>query len=88
MIKYYIDGETRYLIGGNSYTESELQAMREETARKDEKMGYNDRRVGIYDKWYRYNRADEGAAYDRGQRKAVDSMRYGVTAVVIIECSH
>ena len=55
--KYYIDGETRYLIGSKSYTESELQAMREETAKKDEKAGYNDRRVGVYDKWDRYNRA-------------------------------
>lgn len=39
----------------------------------DEQRGYNDRKAGFYDKWYRYNRADDGAAYDRGCVKAVDS---------------
>lgn len=88
MIKYFVDGEVRYLIGGKSYTEGELQALREETARKDEQAGYNDRRVGVYDKWYRYNRTDDGAAYDRGQQRAVGDMRYGVTEVSVIECAH
>lgn len=88
MIGYFIDGVPHYLIGDKSYTERELQALREETARKDEKAGYNDRRVGVYDKWYRYNRSDNGAAYDRGQQRAVAEMRYGVTEVVIIECAH
>ena len=39
----------------------------------DETRGYKDRLAGYYDKWYRYNRADNGAAYDRGCVKAVDS---------------
>ena len=37
-----------------------------DTAEKDIKQGYRDRMAGYYDKWFRYNRADEGAAYDRG----------------------
>jgi hypothetical protein len=39
----------------------------------DEAAGYKDRINGFYDKWYRYNRSDDGAAYDRGCKKAVDS---------------
>jgi hypothetical protein len=39
----------------------------------DEMRGYNDRLAGFYDKWYRYNRLDDGAAYDKGCVKAVDS---------------
>lgn len=39
----------------------------------DEARGEADRLAGYYDKWYRYNRADEGAAYDRGCAIAVES---------------
>ena len=39
----------------------------------DEQRGYIDRIAGFYDKWYRYNRSDDGAAYDTGCVKAVDS---------------
>ena len=38
-----------------------------------EQRGYKDRLAGFYDKWYRYNRQDDGAAYDAGCVKAVDS---------------
>ena len=44
-----------------------------ETASKDILFGYRDRMVGYYDKWYRYNRADEGRAYDLGVRRAADT---------------
>ena len=37
----------------------------------DEQKGYSDRLAGYYDKWYRYNRADDGAAYDKGCVKAI-----------------
>jgi hypothetical protein len=36
----------------------------------DEQIGFNDRKAGYYDKWYRYNRADSGAAYDKGCTRA------------------
>ena len=39
----------------------------------DEQRGYKDRLAGFYDKWYRYNRADDGAAYDLGCVKAVET---------------
>jgi len=45
----------------------------EKTSKKDEQRGYKDRLAGFYDKWYRYNRDDDGAAYDRGCTRAVDS---------------
>lgn len=36
------------------------------TAEKDYYQGCYDCRKGIYDKWYRYNRHDDGQAYDAG----------------------
>lgn len=36
----------------------------------DIKYGYKDRMAGVYDKWYRYNRKDNGRLYDLGQRLA------------------
>ena len=44
------------------YTQEDVDA----TAIEDEKRGYEDRKAHCYDKWYRYNRSDNGAAYDRG----------------------
>ena len=41
--------------------------------KSDEKKGYQDRKAGYYDKWYRYNRQDNGAAYDKGCLKAVNA---------------
>lgn len=32
---------------------------------KDARMAKCDCKNGIYDKWYRYNRKDDGAAYDK-----------------------
>jgi len=40
---------------------------------KDELAGYRDRIAGCYDKWYRYNREDDGAEYDKGCVRAVRS---------------
>ena len=34
------------------------------TTVKDFKSGERDAKAGFYDKWYRYNRTDDGAAYD------------------------
>lgn len=41
--------------------------------KNDEEIGYRERLLGYYDKWYRYNRQDDGAAYDRGVQLAVES---------------
>ena len=46
-----------------------------DTQTLDEKRGYRDRIAGYYDKWYRYNRQDDGAAYDRGCVRAINSGR-------------
>ena len=33
---------------------------------RDYRHGYEDRQNHVYDKWYRYNRRDNGKAYDAG----------------------
>lgn len=38
----------------------------------DRQNGYRDAQYGIYDKFYRYNRNDDGAAYDEGWQSAVN----------------
>lgn len=87
-IHYMVGGEDRYLVGRKSMTREEYEAARAATALKDETAGYHDRLVGVYDKWYRYNRSDEGAAYDRGQQRAVCSTEKSTSVFVIIECAH
>lgn len=48
----------------------------------DFQSGKKDKKAGFYDKWYRYNRSDDGSAYDSGFR-SVDFTK----PVQIIECS-
>ena len=43
---------------------------KEMRARKDYKAGIADCQAGQYDKWYRYHREDDGAAYDAGWQEA------------------
>ena len=38
--------------------------------KNDEERGYRDRMAGMYDEWFRINRADEGAEYDKGATRA------------------
>ena len=47
--------------------------------------GQKDRKSGYYDKWYRYNREDDGAAYDSGSNSTFCKKKEGI---VIIECLH
>jgi len=70
--KYNRGNETFYALGDNLYTEQELEAMDAERQQKDEQKGYEDRKAHCYDKWYRYNRSDNGSAYDRGVVKCVN----------------
>jgi len=53
----------------------------------DEQRGYNDRLAGFYDKWFRYNRQDDGAAYNRGCARAVDSGKCK-DYFTLIECNN
>ncbi len=43
-----------------------IKAARIEQARHDYERGKEDCKIGVYDKWYRYNHADDGRAYDAG----------------------
>ena len=36
--------------------------------RSDFQRGFDAARCGWYDKWYRYNRGDDGAEYDAGYK--------------------
>lgn len=71
-VQFYVDMRPMYLYVGCRMTEAEIDAEYIKTAKKDIENGYKERMVGYYDKWYRYNRADEGRAYDLGVRYAAD----------------
>ena len=51
----------------------------------DFNQGKRERMIGYYDKWYRYNRKDDGAAYDAGVKAAIDSGK-AKDECIIIEC--
>jgi len=55
--------------------------------KSDETKGYLDRIAGFYDKWYRYNRNDDGAAYDAGCRRAISSGKVKTDSFTLIEAS-
>ena len=83
MTKYYIGKEEHYIDEyGFDITEYVKDAIY-----RDEERGFKDRMNGYYDKWYRYNRRDEGAAYDKGVQRAVESGKCKGD-VFIIECMH
>lgn len=54
-----------------------------ETNVKDFMVGKRDREAGYYDKWYRYNHKDNGAAYDAGCMAAVASGNVPDNCVII-----
>lgn len=55
----------REVIACASTAEEVAQKQIEDAARKDADAAKRDCKNGIYDKWYRYNRNDDGAAYDK-----------------------
>lgn len=83
--KLFVDGEPKYIWGTVEYDENGIRSAYIETAMKDIKNGYEERMVGYYDKWYRYNHADNGRAYDAGCRKA-STMKSCKEDLTIIEC--
>lgn len=85
-VKYYVGDQPRYLFAGESMTEKEIDEAYLDTAKKDIKRGYDERMVGYYDKWYRYNHSDEGRAYDMGVRAATTNPKCK-QEMIIIECS-
>lgn len=67
---HYNIGKDKHVIlaNGDSIPESEYDEIRAQ----DESQGYIDRMFGIYDKWYRLHRSDDGAAYDEGVKRATE----------------
>lgn len=51
----------------------------------DAYFGFKDASVGYYDKWYRYNRKDNGKRYDEGVAEAI---RQGAVIEHFIECAY
>ena len=41
----------------------------------DYDAGVKDAQAGIYDKWYRHHRTDDGAMYDKGWKSAKDEAK-------------
>ena len=74
-IHYYKDKEDMYLFNGEIYDKQGIAKAYLETASRDIRMGFSDRMVGYYDKWYRYNHSDSGTAYDIGQRYASETYK-------------
>lgn len=70
-IEYFKGKVVMYLYANQSMTKEEIDDAYFKTALKDIKAGFSERMVGYYDKWYRYSRTDEGAAYDAGTAFAV-----------------
>lgn len=86
-VKFFIDHKPVYLFGGEALTAEQLNEEYRKTAKKDIENGFKDRKVGYYDKWYRYSRADEGRAYDEGVKLAL-SCKDCVEEMHIIPCMH
>ena len=91
----YKDVSTKFFKGneplflhpcGISYTESEIDDAYAKTVSKDMTNGFNERMVGYYDKWYRYNRIDEGRAYDAGVQLAAQQSKCP-EELIIIPCN-
>lgn len=82
-IRYNV-GSEQYVIlnSGASMPESEYSEIQD----RDEQRGYADRITGYYDKWYRYHRSDDGAAYDRGVQRAIRE-KHCSPSCHIIECT-
>lgn len=84
-IKYFIDMKPMFLYAGEAMTREEIDNAYLETALKDARKGFEERRAGYYDKYYRYSRTDEGKAYDAGQKIAADN--YQCPELTVIECN-
>ena len=84
-VKFFIDKVPHFIYADSMISISELDKFYLETAEKDIRAGYKDRMVGYYDKWYRYNHADEGRAYDLGVKLALENPKC-VEEMYIIEC--
>ena len=72
-VKFFLDRKPMYLYAGEMMTAEQLNDAYRKTAEHDIRNGYNERKIGYYDKWYRYSRADEGRAYDEGVKLATES---------------
>ena len=87
-ISYY-EGKIPCLMipGAWHNTLDELKDEYRKTMTKDIQSGYDQRRVGYYDKWYRYCRFDGGFAYDIGCRFVCDKGDVKTDEFHLIECN-
>lgn len=66
VIKRYENGRLCLVVE----IEEESKKPRPSVELQDRAAGYRDRIYGMYNDWYRNNRADGGRAYDQGQQDA------------------
>jgi hypothetical protein len=85
--EYGIEGLTQDEFNRFSDLNSKLEkvSLTNKTIKQDIEKGKADKKAGYYDKWYRYNRNDEGTAYDEGFNSVICEKIEGVT---VIECVH
>ena len=55
--------------------------MINQTQVNDFKAGQKAKKAGYYDKWYRYNRKDDGSAYDDGFKSVECHKQNGVQII-------
>jgi hypothetical protein len=67
VIKRYENGKLCLVI---EIDEERKKSPRPTIEKQDRAAGYRDRIYGMYNDWYRNNRADGGRAYDLGQSDA------------------
>lgn len=77
-VPYYLDK-----ITNNVLSLSDLTSLTTANYEKDEQKGYEDRMAGYYDKWYRYNRLDEGRAYDLGVQRALKDSKCPEEMIIV-----
>jgi hypothetical protein len=82
-----IDGLTEQEFNRFCDLNSKLESikLKTRTAKSDIEQGQCDKKAGYYDKWYRYNRIDDGKAYDKGFNSVECEKIDGVS---IVECMH
>lgn len=67
----YKGDELMYNYYGEEFSKENLDARYRNIAEMDLRAGFKERMLGYYDKYYRYNRSDEGFAYDTGVKLAL-----------------
>lgn len=85
MEKTYTTEASRLMKLALEFTETRIKHIRQ-MMEKDMEAGKRDAMAGIFDKWYRENRADEGLAYragwEVGKNEAIEAGVYDKIQII------